>query len=259
MFQNRNGIPALMGTLMLAAWAALAARADIVPPNVETDYNLMQALLADVHGIARVFGIDESALPAFNTFTDSQARSFTYSAHDTYQGQPLELEGSGGYDAAQGIWQGQTTMSNGTNGTWTTDWTCVPQPGDPSLSQFDWIATPADGLRWFPYPDFHAARGIRRDPATGQWYDWYQADVTLGGTLVGQVLIETQTDPPSWWVSADHRFNPGSGQSFATTLTGYTPVGGGAGWATAAVRSTPEPASVLLMSIAGLCVRRRRV
>jgi hypothetical protein len=246
----------VLGCAIVATMAARAP-AEPLPIGVETTEAMMDALAADTHRLARIYGIDESVELSFTTFTNPAARTFRYALNQglAYNGQPLTLSGHGFYNSPLSRWEGQATWSTPGGTTWTTDWTSVVTSVDPYLADFDWIAEP--GVLRALVPDFHGGKGIEKDPTTGQWRSWFQGDLTDSGKNVGRVTYYDRRWSPEWWLAQTALLDPGQGSSFAVALAGSSNDTGGAGTATAAFSAIPEPGSILLIALGTSCARRR--
>lgn len=257
MIRSTNALHGLV--LLVLAGLPVVAAATPLPPNAETTEALMHAIQADLQGIGRVFGVDETAALEFSTFTDADALTFNYSLTEgtVYEGQLLAMSGQGVYNAAASRWEGQSVFSAGDGAPWVADWTALVESPDPYTTQFDWAA--AGGRRWGP--DLHTAGGIWRHP-DGALRSSGEGHLTWSGRCVGRASVKdkwkVELNLQRWSIIGSYLPDPGEGETFASVLTGFSPEAGGAGMASGGVLLIPEPGSLALLALGCLGAVRRR-
>ena len=259
MMKRMHTTPILVWAMTAISCTVPLAHADVLPANIETIEIMMESLAADVHGIVRTFGIDETSPLSFTTMVDPDAKTFSYSLDPgtTYMGTSLTLEGIGGYDGELSRWEGSTTGSSGGRGEWwEATWFFELLNADPFAAHQEWdIGTPL-GL------DLHGDLDIEWSPGGGFAASTLTATLTLFGAPVGSAsvsdrLVRRPDGSVDWYLEGDFNQEPDP-QRFALTGAGDFPDGTGLGYAEFNV--VPEPSSLGLLALGGLvALRRRRV
>lgn len=249
----------MQGLLVTATAGAIGpTQADPLPAEFEIIEVMKEAIGADMQGIARILGIDETANLELTTFTDPVALGFGYSLGPdaSYQGQSLTLDGFGLYNPAMSRWEGQGTITTGGGETWTGAWTSDVLSADPYVAHMDWV-TPYDPLGW-GWPDYHGSWIVEQDE-NGDFHSYFEGIMTLGGEEVGRVRIpdETFCSTGDWTWDGEFVPDPGYGDAFYINGVGTSPVVGGTG-ESSYVMTVPEPGSLSLLALAALATVRRR-
>jgi hypothetical protein len=237
----------------VAGWlgAAAAARADLVPPEVQTPETMMENLTADLQGVVRMLGVDEGATLQFSTFTNPAAQVYNYSLNpgSTYLGRPIALHGSGRFDPVDHRWEGTTQVI--ATSSYGSQFTLTVSSADPYQSEVVWN-TLTRGEK-----DFEVTEMLI--PPSPLWKSVGTGHRTVDGVRSGPDVVVNDSIrywPPGWDWEVSLAAPSGEGES-GFGLDSHGSIDDfGVGIAT--VNIVPEPASLALLLLGSTSLLRRR-
>lgn len=213
----------------------------ILPTEFEVTEMMMEAQVAEVGVIARLFGLDPTPL-SFTSMVDVTSRSFSFDIDhgSTYSSSPITVSASGGFNSSTGLYE-WTSAGKHDLFTWIGSGVGDPDPG----IDIEWkIKDPVFGTVLFKL-DLKASGDInvviRDDKVTGVTSKW-DYDFTLDGKTQAKGKGTDKYENEKWSIKVS-----GLPGNLGILASGFSPQVGGAGFSTAVV--IPEPSTLTLFGI----------